>query len=72
MAEKALGKSKRREKKDQAWCPYCDEEIVDSNLPYCQACTIPEFHCPECGHTIPRGEEVCPSCKFNIRKQQAK
>lgn len=62
MAKKALGKEKRLEPREQAWCPYCDEEVADSQLPYCQPCKVTTFHCPECGHKAPREEKICPSC----------
>ena len=29
-------------------CPCCDEEIMEANLPYCQACGINVLYCPKC------------------------
>jgi len=55
-------KTKREEKKQDAWCPYCEDEIANSNLPFCQPCKLTVFNCPECGKSVPRHHKVCPEC----------
>jgi hypothetical protein len=33
-------KTKREEKKQDQWCPYCEDEIANSQLPFCQPCKV--------------------------------
>ncbi len=49
-------------------CPYCDEEIAEAAFPYCEACAIEIFCCPECQQPVPRDEQVCPNCGADIRE----
>ncbi len=58
--------AKRAEKK-QLFCPYCDEEIVEAKIPYCQACGITIFYCPKCRKPLSRDNKVCPACGADIR-----
>jgi RNA polymerase subunit RPABC4/transcription elongation factor Spt4 len=55
-------KSKREESRSKQWCPYCDEEIENTQLPYCQPCKVPSFKCPACKQVVPREEKICPNC----------
>ena len=50
-------------------CPYCDEEIMAANLPYCQACKLKVLNCPRCHKPVPRETTVCPHCKAEIKGQ---
>ena len=59
--------SKKKEEKEHAYCPYCEAEIIEADLPYCQACQITLFYCPECGKPSPRGKKVCPHCGAAIK-----
>jgi hypothetical protein len=43
-------------------CPYCDEEIMLADLPYCQPCQVTLLYCPSCQIAMPRESEVCPQC----------
>jgi predicted amidophosphoribosyltransferase len=66
-------KGKRREEsREELWCPYCDEGIMDSQLPYCQPCRVTTFYCPECQQPVPRQKEVCPNCGAEIRPPVSK
>ena len=47
-------------------CPYCDEEIVDESLPYCQVCKATLSHCPECGKPMTRDAKACQNCGTKI------
>ena len=54
-------------KERQCFCPYCEEEMLIPAPPYCQACGVTVFYCPECRKPLPRGNEVCPHCGAEIR-----
>jgi hypothetical protein len=54
-------KSARREKR--CLCPYCEEELVMANVPFCQACSITFYQCPTCQVTVlDREATSCPKC----------
>ena len=61
-----MGEERKSEKR-QLCCPYCDEEMTEANLPYCQACGITVFYCPKCRKPFPRENKVCPHCGAEIR-----
>ena len=48
-------------------CPYCDEEISGTSIPYCHACGVTVFYCPQCRKPLPRDEKVCPHCGAEIK-----
>ena len=43
-------------------CPYCDEEIIQAKLPYCQPCQVTLRYCRNCQIAVPREAETCPQC----------
>ena len=53
--------------KRRCLCPYCDQEILEADLPYCQACQVTIFYCPECREPLPRDIRVCPNCGAEIK-----
>jgi predicted amidophosphoribosyltransferase len=57
----------KTEKNSELWCPYCDEELMNSQLPYCQACKVALFYCPGCKKPVPRREKICPNCGAKIK-----
>jgi predicted amidophosphoribosyltransferase len=59
--------TEQKEEKKKAFCPYCDEEMRASNLPYCQACSLKIFSCPKCQKPIPRDDKICPYCGAEIK-----
>jgi predicted amidophosphoribosyltransferase len=59
--------TEQKEEKKKVFCPYCDEEIRNSNLPYCRVCGLTTFTCPGCGKTVARENEVCPHCGAEIK-----
>jgi len=61
--------TKPNEKK-QRFCPYCDEEIMSADLPYCQVCKVTVFYCPRCRKPLPRENSVCPHCGAEIKGEQ--
>jgi RNA polymerase subunit RPABC4/transcription elongation factor Spt4 len=57
--------NEKKEKKaveKRCFCPYCDEEIIFSVLPYCQPCGVTLRYCSTCQIAVPRDAEVCPEC----------
>ena len=49
-------------------CPYCDEQVQQANLPWCQACGVKLTYCPQCGKPVAREVKACPHCgrKFPV------
>jgi hypothetical protein len=60
-------KTKRPEKQEQVWCPYCEDEIANSQLPYCQPCKVETFNCPNCSTPVPRLKKICPKCGSSMK-----
>ena len=58
------------EKGECFFCPCCDVEIAEANLPLCQACGVTIFHCPNCQKPVPRGNRACPNCGASIRAEK--
>jgi predicted RNA-binding Zn-ribbon protein involved in translation (DUF1610 family) len=56
-----MKKNMKAEKK--CACPYCDEEIKNANLPFCQSCGVVIRRCGHC-HVIIKddGIHTCPEC----------
>ena len=52
--------------KKPLFCPYCDGAVGESMLPYCQACGIEVFYCPQCEQPVPREKKTCPNCGTEI------
>jgi predicted amidophosphoribosyltransferase len=59
--------TKRKVKKEQLFCPYCEQEIMEADLPYCQACRVTVFYCPRCRKPVPREKKSCPHCGAEIK-----
>ncbi len=59
--------TEQKEEKKRIFCPYCDEEIRNSNLPYCRACGLTTFSCPSCRKPVARENQVCPHCGAEIK-----
>ena len=53
--------------KAHLYCPYCDDEIAEAQFPYCQACQVEVFFCPECRQPVPREDKKCPNCGAKIK-----
>jgi len=51
-----------KEKGTRCFCPYCEEELVISALPYCQACGVTLRYCVRCQIAVVREARVCPQC----------
>ncbi len=59
--------TEQKAEKRHLFCPYCDEEIMVADSPYCQACDVTLFYCPECRKPLSRDNKVCPHCGTEIR-----
>ena len=59
MAEK---KSSKTADKKELHCPFCDEEIRQLNLPWCQACGVTIAVCAKCGQPMGKEKNACPHC----------
>jgi len=57
-------------KRKRLFCPYCDEEIMKADLPFCRACGLKIFYCPECGKSVNRDDKVCPHCGAEIKGER--
>ena len=64
-------KAENKSGKKHHFCPYCDEEIMAADFPFCRACEITVFYCPACREPLPRDSEVCPLCGAEIRGEPA-
>ena len=62
--------AEQKEKKEHRFCPYCDEETMKADLPFCQACGLKIFCCPECGKPVNRDNKVCPHCGAEVKGGQ--
>jgi hypothetical protein len=53
----------------KCFCPYCDEEIILAELPYCQPCGVTLRYCRHCQIAVPREAEVCPQCGGKLEEK---
>jgi predicted amidophosphoribosyltransferase len=58
----ADNKAKENATKKEHHCPFCDEEIKQLNLPWCQACGVTIAYCSKCGQPLGKDKSVCPHC----------
>ncbi len=57
----------RKAEREHRFCPYCDEEISETAFPYCKACEVEVFYCPECKKPLSRNSRICPNCGAEIK-----
>lgn len=43
-------------------CPYCEEELFATALPYCRHCSVTLRYCVTCQIAVAQNAEVCPQC----------
>jgi hypothetical protein len=58
---------KKLEKKDEPWCPYCEDDVATARLPFCQPCQVKTFKCPSCGKPAARTKRICPECGAKMK-----
>ena len=51
-----------KERKKKRICPYCEEEILAADLPFCQPCGVTLLYCTKCETAVVREAKVCPQC----------
>ncbi len=54
--------AERKTGKEPVCCPYCELAISEASLPFCQACKVKVFFCPECKKPVSRDDKKCPHC----------
>jgi RNA polymerase subunit RPABC4/transcription elongation factor Spt4 len=65
-----MKKSKEpKEKERKRVCPYCEEEILMAEFPYCRPCGIVLRYCARCHIAVVREAEVCPQCGGELEWQ---
>ncbi len=57
----------RKTEKEHRFCPYCDEEVAEASVSYCQTCQVTIFYCPKCRKPVPRQKRICPHCGAEIK-----
>ena len=67
VAAEAASAGHEHDAEEHCECPYCDEEIIDESLPYCQACKAALTFCPECGKPMAKDDKTCQSCGAKIK-----
>jgi len=63
--------AEQKEEKKHLFCPYCDGEIMGADFPYCRACEVTVFYCPQCREPLARDKRVCPSCGAEIKGESS-
>ena len=56
-----------KEKEKRCLCPYCQEELAISPLPYCQPCSVLLRYCVRCQIAVAREATVCPQCGDELK-----
>jgi len=61
------GQNVKKRARKEIYCPYCDEEIMKAEFPYCVSCGVTIFYCPKCRKPVARAKRVCPHCGAEIK-----
>ncbi len=62
-------KKSKEPKVRRCLCPYCEEEVTTSVLPYCQPCGIALRYCAKCQIAVVKEAEVCPQCGGKLERK---
>ncbi|MFC1962312.1 zinc-ribbon domain-containing protein [Chloroflexota bacterium] len=62
--------AEKKLERESRFCPYCDEEIAEAAFPYCEACKVEVFYCPQCREPISRENRECPHCGAEIKGEK--
>ncbi|MFC1944508.1 hypothetical protein ACFLX5_03320 [Chloroflexota bacterium] len=49
-------------KERKHFCPYCEENLLMVELPYCHPCGVTLRYCLRCQLAVPKDAEACPQC----------
>ena len=56
-------KNEKKAKEERCKCPYCEEEVILANFPFCQPCGVVFRYCLKCQITVLDREATnCPKC----------
>jgi nitrogen fixation protein NifU and related proteins len=64
--ETAAEAEHEHEGEDECHCPFCEADIADQSLPYCQACKAAIKFCSSCGKPVSPEAKTCPHCGSKI------
>lgn len=59
--------AKKKTQERMCRCPYCDVQIVELNLPFCQGCGVAVLYCLQCKTPVKKGAKVCPQCGAPVK-----
>ncbi len=62
--------AEQKPEKERRFCPYCEEEVMETPFPYCQACGLAVFYCPKCRKPVSRYKKVCSHCGAEIKGER--
>ncbi|MFH1003415.1 MAG: zinc ribbon domain-containing protein [Chloroflexota bacterium] len=48
-------------------CPYCEEELIVADSPFCRGCGVALVRCDACGQVMATTITVCPHCGAKIK-----
>jgi len=66
---KSAKKAVKSKKEHKCLCPYCEEELVMANCPFCHACGAAINYCIRCGIMVPDiNATTCPGCGAPLKK----
>lgn len=57
----------QRDEEAKCLCPFCEEEIVVQDYPFCKRCQVSLLYCASCEIAVPRNSERCPQCGGELR-----
>ncbi|MGB8706619.1 MAG: hypothetical protein WCD72_01530 [Dehalococcoidia bacterium] len=70
---KSVNKDKKAKKEKSCLCPYCEEELVITSCPFCQACGAVISYCVSCQMTVLDDKATkCPECGAPLKKGRKK
>jgi len=70
---KSANRTVQPKKQHKCLCPYCEEELVISSCPFCEACGSIISYCVTCNIMVPDvSATVCPECGAPLKKGRKK
>jgi hypothetical protein len=58
-----------KEKPAKPGCPYCDEEVKNAGLPFCEPCGVKLPSCASCHEVVPKDATICPYCGAKLERK---
>ncbi|MCJ7790998.1 MAG: hypothetical protein MUP49_01060 [Dehalococcoidia bacterium] len=70
---KSVNKDKKAKKEKSCLCPYCEEELVITSCPFCQACGAVISYCVSCQMMVlDEKTTTCPQCGGQLKREGKK